>query len=168
MIRIAMLGLLLAASSVRADEPMPPPARTTTCSPSKTYCAVSDPASAKTTVSKRGAKQTLWTIDGWHRWIFVSDDGESIVVGYEGMNLVPRDVRMDEPVLRFYHRAKLVRSVRLRDLYRSKAQMQPTVSNYAWGYITGFNRANQLILELVDGKRIAYDPKTGAVERMRP
>ena len=161
------LLLLLCASQARADSPLPAPARLTMCSPSKTYCAVSDPDTNLTVVSARNSNEALWRIPGWHRWVFVSDDGKSVVTGYGGMNLVPRDVKMDEVVLRFYHRGALVRSVRLGDLYRNKSQLRETVSHYHWGYVSGFNAANQLVLELVDGKRIAYDPKTGSVQRLQ-
>lgn len=40
------------------------------------------------------------------------------MVGYEGMNLVPADVTLNEPVLHFYNRGRLVRTVTLDQSYR--------------------------------------------------
>lgn len=105
---------------------------------------------------QKASGNILWKIPGWHRWLFVSDDGESVVVGYDGMNLVPLDVTLDEPVLFFYHRGNLVRTVTLKDFYRSKSQLRRTVSHFAWGHVPGFNHANQLVIELNGGKKSGF------------
>ncbi|MFB3129239.1 MAG: hypothetical protein ACE1Y7_05995, partial [Lysobacteraceae bacterium] len=71
-----------------------------------------------TRVTPQASGQDAWLICGWHRGVFPSDDGESVVVGCEGMNLVPADVTLSEPVLHFYNRGRLVRTVTLDQLYR--------------------------------------------------
>ncbi|HEL3831553.1 TPA: hypothetical protein UMX25_000549 [Stenotrophomonas maltophilia] len=108
----------LAASPALADAPLPPPERFTACSPARNLCADSDPALNSTRVTPQASGQEAWLIPGWHRWLFPSDDGESVVVGYEGMNLVPVDVTLSEPVLLFYNRGRLVRTVTLDQSYR--------------------------------------------------
>ena len=166
---LALLALFLCACGVAlADTPLPPPARKTICSPNGKFCAVADPAQNITLLSQSHSNKILWSIPGWHRWLFVSDDGESFVIGYSGMNLVPVDVTLSEPVLFFYNRGKLVRTVKLGELYGDKSQLRRTMSHYAWADIQGFNEANQLVVELVNGKRIAFSAKTGQVQLAAP
>ncbi|WP_295568987.1 hypothetical protein [uncultured Stenotrophomonas sp.] len=158
----------LAAGPALADAPLPPPERFTACSPARNLCADSDPALNSTRVTPHASGQEVWLIPGWHRWLFPSDDGESVVVGYEGMNLVPVDVTLSEPVLLFYHRGRLVRTVTLGQLYRRTSQLRRTVSHFAWVSTIGFNHSNQLVVELVNGDKVAFAAGTGVREPVRP
>ena len=157
------LGLLLVLLAVPAiaDTPLPPPEEQTTCSPSKKVCATSDPAKNLTTVSSKNSRQDHWTIPGWHRWLFVSDDGKSVVVGHNEMNLVSVEVTLKEPVLFFYNRGKLMRTVTLGDLYKRKSQLTRTVSHLAWVDNLSINRNNQLVVNLVTGRKLAFAVDTG-------
>ncbi len=157
----ALLAYLPCSLHAIADEPLPPPNRHTACSPSLKFCASSDPATATTTQHAKGSSKALWTIPAWHRWLLVSDDGESLVAGYDGMNLAQVDVTLKEPMFTFYHRGRLVRRVTLGELYRHKSQLQRTVSHLAWMRVAAFNGANQFVVELVDERKIAFDPRTG-------
>ena len=161
-------ALLLAAfaTSAFADTPLRQPEKLTVCSSTKNLCAFSDPTSDTTVVSP--ADGSTWVIPGWHRWLFVSDDRESVVVGYNGMNLVPVDVTLKEPVLFFYNRGTLVRTVTLGDLYKNKSQLRRTVSHYAWAHVVGLNKSNQLVVELVNGKKVAFAANTGAEQPPDP
>lgn len=163
---IALIAALL-ANPAFADTPLPPPKKLTTCSAAGRLCATSDPATNVTLVSPQASGLAPWSIAGWHRWLFLSDDAESVIVGYAGMNLVPVDVTLDEPVLFFYNRGRLVRTIRLGELYRRKSQLQRTFSHFAWVYSIGFNRSNQLVIELLNGEKVAFAPKTGAREPVR-
>lgn len=107
-----------AAGPALADSPLPPPERFTACSSTRNLCTDSDPAVNSTRVTPQASGQDAWLICGWHRGLFPSDDGESVVVGCEGMNLVPADVTLSEPVLHFYNRGRLVRTATLDQLYR--------------------------------------------------
>jgi hypothetical protein len=162
------LLLLIACGRALADSPLPPPQALTFCSRTGTFCAVSDPVEKITRISLQRSRKAHWSIPGWHRWMFVSDDGVSVVVGYQGMNLVPRDVAMDEPVLLFYSRGKRVRTVTLGQLYRRKSQLIRTSSHLAWVRSIGFNKANQLVVELVNGNKVAFAAGSGQVERLVP
>jgi hypothetical protein len=164
---IALIAVFLAGPAL-ADTPPLPPKKLIACSPARTLCATSDPATNVTLVSPQASGQKPWPIPGWHRWLFLSDDGESVVVGYDGMNLVPLDVTLNEPVLFFYNSGRLVRTIKLDQLYRSKSQLRRTVSHFAWVYSIGFNSSNQLVVELVNGKKVAFAPKSGAREPVRP
>lgn len=160
--------LFASGGDVRADSPLPPPEVLTFCSASKQFCAVSDPVKAITRVSSQRPQKVLWSIPGWHRWIVVSDDGKSVVIAYSGVNLVPWDVTLDEPVLFFYSRGKLVRTVTLGALYESKSQMVATASHFSWVRGIRFNKANQLVVELTTGKDKAFAARTGQLQRIIP
>lgn len=163
-----LITLCVLCGDATADTPLPPPEKHTACSPAGNICAMSDPVSKRTIVSAQQPEKKLWTIPGWHRWLLVSNDGESVVVGYAGVNLVPTDATLKEPVFSFYHRGKPIRIVTLGDLYQRKAQMRLTASHYAWTQGAGFNKANQLIVELIDGRTIAFAAKTGRMQRPDP
>ena len=84
----------------------------------------------------------------------------------KGMNLVPIDVSLEEKVIFFYHRSNFLRAVKLRDLYLDKSQLKQTASHLAWGSIAGFNHANQLVVELVTGSKVAFSAKSGLPEKL--
>lgn len=163
-IPLALSVIALLSLPALADEPLPAPQKQTVCSPSRKVCASSDPQTRVTVVSPRTSRQQAWTIPGWHRWLFVSDDGESVVIGPDGINLLAADVTLAEPVLWFYNRGRLVRTVTLGDLYQRKSQLRRTVSHWAWVNELGINRANQLVAELTDGTTIAFALSTGKVQ----
>jgi len=164
-VSLALLLVLLAAPAI-ADTPLPPPEKQTTCSPSNKVCATSDPAKNLTTVSSKNSHHDHWTIPGWHRWVFVSDDGKSVVVGHNEMNLVPVEVTLKEPVLFFYNRGKLVRTLTLGDLYKRKSQLTRTVSHFAWVDNLSINRSNQLVVNLVTGRKLAFAVDTGQAQAL--
>ena len=129
-----------------ADAPLPPPRRLTVCSANQAVCAESDPGSNTTTIRSHQTQRDSWTIPGWHRWLFVSNDARSVVVGYPGLNLVPRDAHLQQPVLWFYQRDRLVRTVTLGDLYQDMTQLVPTTSHLPWTHHVGINDANLLLV----------------------
>lgn len=155
------LALALVGPVARADSPLPPPQTVLACSPSGMVCAKSDPRTERTVVSRKNAPEAPWSIDGWHRWLFVADDGRSAVVGYAGMNLVPIESDLQLEVLYFYNQGKLVRTIKLADLYCDKSQLTRTVSHLAWVSSIRVNGANQLVLELVSGRNAAFAMSTG-------
>jgi hypothetical protein len=158
---LMLIALLLAPIAVRADAPPLPPNRQVVCSASGSICAESDPRSNVTKVVHRASGRELWSIAGWHRWMFVAEDGQSLAIGYAGMNLVPLDAELSLEVMRFYAKGRLVRTLRLADLYQSRSQLRRTASHIAWVQSVGVNRANQLVLELVTGRKVAFAMSTG-------
>jgi len=164
---LAFIVLLLVGPAL-ADEPLPLPSEFTICSPAGKVCAKSDPVTNITLVSPQTYQQQSWAIPGWHRWLFVSDDGESVIVGYAGMNLVPLDVTLGEPVLFFYNKGRLVRTINLGDLYKHKFQLVRTFSHYRWANTPRINKANQLVVELVDGKKVAFAASSGKMQPLIP
>jgi hypothetical protein len=158
---LAPLWLLALHGLALADQPLGPPSVKTTCSNSGAYCALADSARNTTQLfDKRSAKQ-LWSIPGWHRWVFVADDGRSMAVGYDGMNLLPMDVRMNEPVLRFYHQGKLTRTLKLSYFYANQKAMTQTVSHWAWVRTIAEEAPGELDVALVDGRHLRFNMRTG-------
>ena len=166
MLNRLLLLALLAVSSAQADTPLPPPGRHLVCSPSGSICADSDPQASVTKVISKSSGRELWSFKGWHRWLFVSEDGKSVVVGYQGMNLVPTDSALSLEVLHFYAQGRLVRTLRLDDLYESQSQLQRTAFHLAWVHTVTVNRANELVLELVTGRKVAFSMATGQEQKL--
>ena len=76
----------------------------------------------------RGRKaERMWTLAGWHPGAFLSDDGEYLVVGYPGVNLLALDHEPDVVMLSFFHRAKAVGVVRLNEIIQDRAHLRRTV-----------------------------------------
>jgi hypothetical protein len=156
----AVLALVaLAAATSLADSPR---AWISVCSTDGRVCAVADPQRDLTEVRLGRRGPVLWSIPGWHASFFVSDDGASLVVGPEGLNLLPIDILPTEPMLRFYQRGVLVHEVTLRELVPDLRMLRRTVAHLHWGSILGIDGKNRLIVELATGRTLAFDPATGA------
>jgi hypothetical protein len=154
--------LLLAFNGLAlADSPPEAPRLITLCSASGKFCASSDPKTHLTVVKAKSSEKVLWSIKGWHPSLAISNDGQSLVVGYSGGNLVPIDVTLKEPMLTFYQHEKIIRVVRLGDLYRSKSELTPTVSHLAWGTMSSIDQNNRIRVFLINGKQVTFDVKTG-------
>ena len=95
-VRLVLMVSLFAClpeTRVSADEPLPPPQRKEVWCGSHHYCAVMDPRLRLTTVYKvdGNTRTKLWAMPGWYRVAFLADDGEHLVIGYDGLNLIPQD-----------------------------------------------------------------------------
>ncbi len=163
MLRILSFFLLalLVPLIVLGDEPLAPPSLKTECSPSGDICAQMDPERGTTVFRQTdGNHAVLWKMPGWFRVAFVADDGQHLVTGYDGWNLlVRRDP--DETMLNFWNEGHLLRSVRLRELLPDLDRLERTVSHWYWGNYVGFDSYGQFVVETVDGKRHRYDVSTG-------
>lgn len=161
---VALLGF---TAFVRADEPLPPPERFVACSTSGLVCADSDPKTGRTVILRKAEAKVLWSIAGWHRWLFASNDGASLVVAYDGLNLIPVASTLQLEVLRFYNRGKLVRTVRLADLYDDRSELVSTTSHLAWVNTISASQEDHLIVELVSGRTETFSMATGQLFRGR-
>src|SRR5688572_30204689 len=118
-LRRALPSLILFAiaftCTARADEPLPPPEVKEFWSLDRHYVAVSDPDAWTTTVfevSEKDERTELWTMYGWFRDLHVWNDGEHLVAGYNGLNLLELDYREAQAMLHFFRRAEVIRVVR--------------------------------------------------------
>ena len=89
------------------------------------------------------------------------------MIGPNGLNLLPLQVDENEPLLVFMRRTERVRVVTVGQLFPGLRGLQHTVSHFAWGSIAGVSVRNQLMVELVDGRRLAFDISSGNVEPER-
>ena len=162
---IAVGGFMLAAPSV-ADGPLPPPHRYTECSVSEGACFTSDPEEG-TFRHARGAADAAkarWRVPGWHRVAYLADDGDHLVTGYDGMNLVPIENPGQVEILTFWRRGEPVRCYRLSELV-STAALVRTASHQHWGDYEGFDPDGNFRLSTVEGVVLVFSPATGEIVR---
>lgn len=125
-----------------------------------------DPERNLTSVYRRragGMREMLWSMSGWFRVAALSNDGEYLVTGYDGVNLLPLDYKEDQIMLSFYDRGRLLRHVRLNELFTDFSKLVRTVSHYHWGEYLGLNENDHYVLELVDKRWLLFNVKTGQV-----
>ncbi len=125
-----------------ADQPLGPPEETRTCDYTYSFCAYSDPEAVETTVysiSEDFQKTQLYKFDGWFRHPFLSTDGRHFVAAYDGLNLIPKDYSPDMVMISIFEEGKLVREVKLKELFRSLESLEETASHYNWGRVFSFS-----------------------------
>lgn len=162
----ALMYPVIMVQMARADAPLPPPMKHELCSSSGRFCAVSDPATMETTIyslAPDGSRQEHWVMPGWFRVLYVADDGEHVVTGYNGVNLLPIDYDPEEVLVSFYDRGRLLRSLTLRALVPDLSKLQRTISHVYWGHYLGFDADGYFVVELVDGRTMRFDVTTGEV-----
>lgn len=166
---IAWISVFLFDCQLRADEPLPPPQTEEVWSINKCFCAVMNPESNTTIVYKaesNGRRTKSWTVEGWFRVAHLSSDGDHLVVGHDGINLLPTNVTKDEPMIRFFRRGKLLKTVTLGELITDTSNLKRTVSHYSWGSYLGFDPFDEngyYFVKTVEGKTLAFDVTTGKV-----
>ena len=125
-----------------------------------------DPEQKVTTVVRRragGVSQPLWSMDGWFRVAFVSNDGEYLVTGYDGGNLLPLKYKKDQVMISFYDRGRLIGQVRLNEMISDFSKLERVDTHYRWGDCLGLNSEDHLTVELADKTWLLFDIKTGKV-----
>lgn len=108
---------------------------------------------------------------GWFRVASLSSNGEYLVTGYDGLNLIPLDFKKDEVMLSFYHRGRLFGTVKLHEIINDFKKLPKTVSHYRWGHYIGLDSADRYWLETEEGYQYVYDIKKGILlfkRKIRP
>lgn len=147
---------------LRADAPIAIQPRVKVYSPNRRFYALSVLAGHRTSVFSTASKKTpLWEIEGYRTILFLADDGEHLVEGYSGGNLLDAHVRPGDSFLSFYVKTKRVSSVSVAELFPHLEQMPHTASSIAWGNFLGFTASKQFSLLLYDGREIVFDTDTG-------
>jgi hypothetical protein len=106
-------------------------------------------------------------LPAWHRQFFLSNDGDHLIVGPEGLSLLPLDLKVSDPLLIFMKRKAIVRIVPVGELFPGLSSLRRTASHLEWGRVVGISARDQLIVELVGGRRVAYGIGTGRIEAER-
>ncbi|MEA2699927.1 MAG: hypothetical protein QOI66_4198 [Myxococcales bacterium] len=107
----------------------------------------------------------IYRLPGSQPTTFVSDDGDYAVVGNIGNNVLPADVRPDEPMLLFYYRARLIKTVVLQDLIADIPAARRSSPRWTWGWYWGFFGAREFMVGTVEGRRLTYDVSTGVITK---
>ena len=155
--------LLTAGGWLLADEPLPPPEVCEVWSTGKQFCAVMDPKASRTTVYRigDGKRCEQWAMQGWFRVAYLADDGDHLIVGHGGINLLPLDVTAREPMIWFYKRGKLIATVTLGELLKKQSSLRRTVSHYEWGNCLGLDKEGHFVVKTVEDRVLAFDVATG-------
>lgn len=104
-----------------------------------------------------------YQIKGWHRSFYISPNGEYVVIGFAGLDLVPKSVRPNQIMLSIYHNGKLQHTIALSQLLYSLDSLRPTVSHYYWGSISQVSDFH-VRLDTVEGM-VEVDISSGKVYR---
>ena len=164
---IALMMAAFGASHLWADKQLPPPGKITVCSTDGAFCAIADPTGPSLSVFRRGATAAVWSLPAWHRQFFLSNDGDHLVIGPEGLSLLPLETRLSDRLLIFMKREAVVRVVTVGDLFPDLSLLRRTASHLEWGRVVGISPRGQLVVELVGGRRVAYGVRTGLKEAER-
>lgn len=108
-----------------------------------------------------GAPQLLWKMNSWPHLAWLSDDGEYMVVGYPGSNLLDGGSTPDQEMITFLHRGKQVAVVRARDLFVDPAFVHWRPAPYSWGAFVGFIAPKQFAVDTAEKRRLVFDVSTG-------
>lgn len=120
---IFFLSIVVFPLSTSADSPPASPAKVTKTSPNGLFTAISDPESSITKMQNTKTKKVLWQIPGWHRWLFVANDGKHAVTGYGGMNLIPQNYDKHMVLISFWRDGKKIRDVTLEEIAPKKSML---------------------------------------------
>ncbi len=146
---------------VMADVPLSPPSTKTVCSANGMVCANTHPQNGVSVFTKEQESEKLfWIMPGWYRVMFVADDGDHVVTGYDGQNLLSRRDPA-EIMLRFWKRGTLIRAVPLKELLSDLESLERTVSHWHWGNYLGIDGDGHMSVKTVDGHLHRYDITTG-------
>jgi len=154
------VALVLVPSVAMADAPPSLPATHEISSANQAIQVISSPDEG-THILERVSQQELWSMPGWFRSLFVSNDGDYLVLGYDGISLIPQDYTDDLVLLTFLHRGKVLRKVTLKDIVPDPSILLRTVSHYQWGWIEGINSNGEFVVHRVDGTVFSFDLSTG-------
>ena len=155
----SLMVFWLSGAAALADEPLPPPRDKTICSPSGVYCADIRVTSKRTTVRK--GKREIWSMPGWFGDAYLADDGEHFVVGYWGYNLLDLKAGPGTTMITFWRRGELVRKVPLSEVITDLSNLTRTASHYSWGHTVGFDSEGRFLVQTVEDRALAFDPKSG-------
>lgn len=148
-----------------ADTPLPPPRKHVVPSPSAAVEVESDPASGTTTVFSRGPggeRTRRWSMPGWYRALYPANDGDHLVIGHDGLDLLPPEAGPELVVLRFVRRGEIVAALTLAEAVEDLSTLRRTASHLAWRAGEGFDAQGRFFVESLDGVRHVFDVATGA------
>jgi hypothetical protein len=159
------MELVLWSTPAQSDSPPIAPQTHDVYSRSRHFVATVDVERHVTTVFSVGARsgrRARWSYPDAPDVLFLSDDGDHLIVGYPGGNLLAPGWTITQVMLSFVEHGKVTRTVTLGDLAPQSSSLTRTTSHTLWGHYIGFDRNNRFWVETAAKVRIGFDPKTGA------
>ncbi len=138
-------------------------------SSNRRFVGLPDPGFTKMTVYRRseGKNEEVWTFPEWPMPGFLSDDGDYLVVG-DGGTVRPRDYKPSLPVLRFYKRGVLIKTVTLGEVIGPVDLDSLSRADNQWGFYDGFTAPYLFSIATRTQQRFTYDVSNGLVVKMQP
>lgn len=155
----AALFVLAAILVAGADEPLPAPALTTSCSTNRVYCLVSKPGEDAVLYKKTGKRrQAMWKVPGWQRAAFVTNDGRYVATEYPGLNLLAGGYTPATVLAELWAEGRSCWRFTVADARRQGFKFERTVSHEFWGDVEGFDKQGKLVIRRVDESTFLVDP----------
>lgn len=130
-------------------------------------------------------------MNGFHRKVYLADDGQHLLIGYVDLVLRPEIVREAEApdiaaknardtihawgpatyspdmvMLQFVELGRIIREVTLRELMPDLSKMIKTASSWHWGdFSPGLNSRGEFVVQTIDHRELRFDIKTGRLIR---
>lgn len=143
------------------DSPLPPPSIHIVCNDIKSHCATSDPAAGKTDLKLQATGETLWSLNQYLRFFRVSHDGNSILALTDYANLAPLNATKSHLLFVIHRNGKSIQSVVMGDLFDHVSSLPKTASHLAWGNVEQIDAKDNVVFQLVDGRKVRYSLITG-------
>lgn len=150
--------------SPRADSPRQALANTLVHSPDGHCFARIDLKASRLTGGPVAAHtpMAIWQIEGSYPLVAIANDCESLVALYDGGNLLePVDVAAGTVVMRLFVSGRLVRCIRLGELYSDPGALPRTASHALWYRDMGW-QGRVWRVTTVDGRMITFDSRARA------
>ena len=133
-----------------------------------------------------GVEVQEWSMEGFHRKVYLADDGHHLVIGYADLVLRPEYSSKESPdvaaknardtihawgpanyspdmvMLQFLERGRIVREVTLHELMPDLSKMIRTASSWHWGdFWPGLNDRGEFVVNTVDYRTLYFDVESG-------
>jgi hypothetical protein len=115
-----------------------------------------------------GRRKMLWTMENRSPGVWLSNDGEHIVVEDEGKGIVPPNAGEDWVAFSFFERGTLIRQVKLNELIVGPSRVPKEDSPHRWGSSLGLNAAGHFVVETTDKKKIVFNVQSGDLVQWKP
>jgi hypothetical protein len=110
----------------------------------------------------RRPPEKLWEMPGWPYAAYLTDDGDYIAIADWRASILPRNYKPAQPVVSFFRRGVLIKTVRLDEVLVDVKNMgSPSESGYKWGQWTGLIAPHSFALDTIENRRLVYDIATG-------
>jgi hypothetical protein len=189
---IVFLSMITAFRSLHADLPMGPPEDYEARSPNGQYVARMTVTPPRTAIYalRNGVGVEEWSMEGFHRKVYLADDGQHLVIGYVDLILRPKYSSKESPdlaakngrdsihawgpanyspdmvMLQFVERGRIVREITLHELMPDLSKMIRTASSWHWGdFWPGLSDRGEFLVQTADYRELHFDVKTGRLAR---